>query len=88
MGVACALWFGHALPHAPQLLGSVIVSTHAPLGHLVGAFGEHPDMQENDRPEPEQFGVGPLHVTPQAPQLLVESIAVSHPWSGPPLQCA
>jgi hypothetical protein len=78
----------HALPHVLQFFGSVVVSTHVE-PHSVGVFAVQPEAHEYELPEPAQSGVAPLHVTPHIPQLLVVSMGVSHPWSGPPLpQCA
>jgi hypothetical protein len=51
---------GHMKPHVPQLLGSLVVSTHVLL-HELSAPGHGEHMP------PEQISV-PLHVCPHEPQ--------------------
>jgi hypothetical protein len=63
--VAWATVVVHGLPHDPQSLTLLVVSTHMPL-HSVGVGAEHPDTHV----EPEQTGVEPVHRLPQLPQLV------------------
>jgi hypothetical protein len=78
----------HWVVQLPQWLLSVSVFTQLD-PHSVGVGAEHPEVHEYMLPLPEQAGVPPWHVAPQAPQLLAVLICVSHPWSGPPSpQCA
>jgi hypothetical protein len=62
-------WNGHAFPHAPQLLESWLVSTHAP-PHGVVAGGHTQAPFEQDPP----FG----HPLPQLPQLPESWLVSTH----------
>jgi hypothetical protein len=87
VGVACPTCVVHLVPHAPQLLRSLIVSVHV-LPHKVIPVPQ-PETHEYVLADPEQSGVPPLHTVPQAPQFGLALTCVSHPWSGPPSpQCA
>jgi hypothetical protein len=81
--VACALttFVVQACPHAPQLLGSVVVSAHsvgAAVGHAVS-----PAPQLSVHAPPEHAGcpapaAGPRHECPQPPQLFGSSCSSTH----------
>jgi hypothetical protein len=68
LGVACETVVVHALLHEPQLLLSVVVSTHVE-PHAVGVGAMHPDTHEYEPPDPAHFGVLAVHAAPHAPQL-------------------
>jgi len=87
VAVACCTCVVHTVAHVPQWFASFAVSVHvAP--QSVGVLAGHPDTHEYEAPDPAQSGVPAVQVTPHAPQLLVVSIGVSQPWSGPPMpQC-
>jgi hypothetical protein len=87
VGVACETVVVHALPHAPQLFLSVVVSTHVE-PHGVGEVAGQPDTHEYEPPDPAHFGVLPLHALPHAPQLFCVPTGVSQPSLEPPSQCA
>jgi hypothetical protein len=63
LAVACASAVMHACPQVPQFWVSLCVLAHV-LPQRVGAAL----LQFDVHPEPEQTGVGPVHVTPHAPQ--------------------
>jgi hypothetical protein len=87
LGVACGSCVVHTLLHVLQFIGSLVVSTHI-FPHCV-VFPEQLVVHEYEPAEDVHRGVLVPHAAPHAPQLLVVSMAVSHPWSGPPsAQCA
>jgi hypothetical protein len=65
----------HWLPHEPQLLTLVVVSTHNPLQK------DWPFGQGATQAEPEQLGVpaSALQACPHEPQLLLSLVVSTHP---------
>jgi hypothetical protein len=87
VAVACATDVVHTLLHVLQFFESLVGSTHD-VPQRVGVFEGQPDAHMYELPDPAQLGVPPAQAIPHAPQLLAVSTGVSHPLSGPPLQCA
>ncbi len=75
------------VPHAPQLDGSVWMSTQD-MPQRVGVAPPQPLVQVNDEPLPEHTGVLPPQTVPHIPQELALDRSVSHPFAAEPSQLA
>lgn len=75
MHVACALatLVVHVVPQAPQLSGSIVVSTHVP-EQSIGVADGHPLTHV----EFEQIAVAPGHAWPHVPQLFGSLVVWMH----------
>jgi hypothetical protein len=76
-------WTGtaHTMPHAPQLFGSLVRSTHE-FAQRVGVAPAQPEVQVCVPALEEHTGVAPAHALVQLPHVVAASSRVSQPGAG------